>query len=260
MNGVVSIVAPLKSGEVTPTLSVVTVVLNDAANLEETIRSVLSQNFPDLEYVIVDGGSTDGTLDVIRRYEDRIDYWVSEPDKGVYDAMNKGIRKCRGELIKIINSGDVLRSGAVARVFAEIERNEEFQGCVMRSHLDLIDLDGKVIDVIDSGCVSRFYPSILHPSWYVPKAVYDKVGLYNADFAIAADYEFYRRALNHSVRFETLPESLVGFRVGGISGKGMAGQHEVLRINRRYQGTLIAVYVYALNVWARVKNRFRRLL
>ncbi|MBL7985738.1 MAG: glycosyltransferase, partial [Flavobacteriales bacterium] len=90
----------------TPLVSIVTVVYNGAATLERTIQSVLAQSHPRIEYIIMDGGSTDGTLDILRRYDDRIAYWRSAKDKGIYDAMNKGIAECTGEWIGMINAED----------------------------------------------------------------------------------------------------------------------------------------------------------
>lgn len=90
-----------------PLITVITVVLNGEGHLEETMQSVLNQTYPNVEYIIVDGGSTDGTLDIIRKYGDRIDYWVSEKDKGIYDAMNKGIKVALGSWINFMNGGTV---------------------------------------------------------------------------------------------------------------------------------------------------------
>jgi glycosyltransferase involved in cell wall biosynthesis len=91
-----------------PKISIITVVYNAKSFLEETIESVLSQNFNNFEYIIIDGGSIDGTLDIIKKYQDRITLWVSEPDRGIYDAMNKGIKMAKGEFVCFINAGDVL--------------------------------------------------------------------------------------------------------------------------------------------------------
>lgn len=89
-----------------PLITVVTVVFNDVQHIEDTILSVVNQTYPNIEYIIIDGGSTDGTVDIIKKYEERIAYWVSEPDKGIYDAMNKGLSKATGEWVNFMNSGD----------------------------------------------------------------------------------------------------------------------------------------------------------
>lgn len=96
-----------------PLITVVTVVYNDVQHIEDTILSVVNQTYPNIQYIIIDGGSTDGTVDIIKKYEERIAYWVSEPDKGIYDAMNKGIQKATGEWIGVMNSGDTFHSKTV---------------------------------------------------------------------------------------------------------------------------------------------------
>jgi len=242
-----------------PLVSIVTIVLNDADHIEETIQSVLSQSYNYKEYIVIDGGSTDGTLDLIQKYDNQIDYWVSEPDGGVYNAINKGIKQCQGSIIKIINSGDTLAPCAIERAIDYFEDTGLGNRQIVRSYINLTALNGDVINVIDDKGASRFYPSILHPSWYVPKKVYEEVGLYCTNFAVAADYEFYQRAYKCGIEFLTIPESMASFRVGGISGSGLRGQHEVFCINCRYQGALIAVYVYSLNIGQRVLNRVKRL-
>ena len=102
-----------------PKISVITITFNSAATLEETILSVTSQDYPDLEYVIIDGGSTDGTLDIIRKYQDKIQIVVSEPDRGISDAFNKGIARATGEIVGIINSDDILLPAPGTEVPAE---------------------------------------------------------------------------------------------------------------------------------------------
>lgn len=102
-----------KSYKDKPLVSIITVVLNGEKYLEETILSVLNQTYDNVEYIIIDGGSTDGTLDIIKKYEHAIDYWVSERDRGIYDTMNKGITVASGEWIELLNAGDFYESGAI---------------------------------------------------------------------------------------------------------------------------------------------------
>ena len=102
-----------------PLISIITVSYNAVKTIEDTILSVINQTYPNIEYIIIDGGSTDGTLDIIKKYQDKITYWVSEPDKGIYDAMNKGIAKANGELIGIINADDWYELDAVQNVVLE---------------------------------------------------------------------------------------------------------------------------------------------
>lgn len=108
--------ASLAKDSINPLVSVVTVVWNGAHCLEQAIQSVLNQDYPNIEYIVIDGGSTDGTLDIIKKYEGRIDYWVSAKDKGIYDAMNNGIRLCRGEIVGLLNADDQYEPGALSTV------------------------------------------------------------------------------------------------------------------------------------------------
>ena len=101
-----------------PVISIVTICFNSAATIEETILSVLGQNYPLLDYVIIDGGSTDGTIDIVERYKDKLGYFRSEPDEGISDAFNKGIKNSKGDIIAIINSDDILLPGALNKVAA----------------------------------------------------------------------------------------------------------------------------------------------
>ena len=100
-----------------PLITVVTVVYNDVKHIEDTILSVVNQTYPNIEYIIIDGGSTDGTVDIIKKYADHIAYWVSEPDKGIYDAMNKGLKKATGEWVNFMNSGDCFAQSKTLLLF-----------------------------------------------------------------------------------------------------------------------------------------------
>lgn len=108
-----------------PLITVITVVFNDVNNLEATILSVINQTYPNLEYIIIDGNSTDGTVDIIKKYSNKISYWISEPDKGIYDAMNKGIKKATGEWVNFMNSGDTFASNNVIQEIFNNSISEE---------------------------------------------------------------------------------------------------------------------------------------
>ena len=106
-----------------PKISIITITFNSEKTLEETIESVLSQNYPNLEYLIIDGGSSDGTLEIVKRYKDKIDFVISEPDRGISDAFNKGIRYATGEIVGIINSDDLLLPDALHKVAENYDSN-----------------------------------------------------------------------------------------------------------------------------------------
>ncbi len=245
---------PDRSGR--PLFSVVTVVYNTADYIEQTIQSVLSQSYPDVEYIIVDGGSTDGSLDIIEKYDDQIDYWVSEADQGIYDAMNKGIQLCTGELIKLLNADDLLTNRAISDYVDAYER-ETGSDVILNSYTEIISLEGKVLELWTDRQLGKFYPCTLHASWVVPAELYRKFGPYSTRYDISSDYEYYWRVVD-SVKVVTIKRPLLQFRVGGVSGGNLKGQHEVLAINMKYQGLWKALYVYSHSISTRVNSRLRR--
>ena len=200
-----------------PLISIITVVYNGAKTLEQTIQSVLNQTYKNIEYVIIDGGSSDGTLDIIKKYESHISYWISEPDKGLYDAMNKGISIAKGELIGIINSDDWYSEGAIQKVVTSfIENNEK-----LIFHGDTFYVDDK------RTYIRKFNPSKLkllyygmtfsHPSTFVHKSIY-KENLYDLRFRTIADTHFLLGKFRSDPNvFCYLPVPLSYYRLGGIS-------------------------------------------
>ncbi len=232
-----------------PRVSIVTVVYNGASYLEEAIRSVIAQR--DCEYIIIDGGSTDGTVELIERYQQHVDHWVSEPDGGIYDAMNKGIAAARGQLIKLLNADDVLEPGAVAAAIAAADRAEA--PVVVKSPLEVIDASGAVLKRLSPGQGSPL-ASILHPSWFVDRRLYERFGLYRTDLRIAADYEMYLRLRQAEVRFIDLPMPLARFRSGGASA-GFDGVWETYEIHRRYFGRATAMRHFLRHAAAKLRSR-----
>jgi uncharacterized protein (DUF362 family)/glycosyltransferase involved in cell wall biosynthesis len=203
-----------------PALTVVTVVLNDAQGIRATIESVLGQRGPSLEYIIVDGGSTDGTLDIVRSYADRITHLISEPDRGIYDAMNKGIRLARGRCIGLLNSGDWYEPGCLAYVEARLAGIHE-QRFVLAGGINRVDHADQTVETIlvsrerEAG---RFCTMPLnHPAMFVARAVYEALGEYNIARRIASDYEFVLAALEQGVRVHYAPYIFVNMRTGGLS-------------------------------------------
>ena len=177
-------------------ISVITATWNSAGTLCDTMESVLSQTYPDIEHIIVDGGSTDETMRLVREYEPRYGgrlRYVSEPDKGIYDAMNKGIGMATGEVIGILNSDDFYTSPDTVETLAgELERN----------HVDAVYGDIHYVDDKDLDKCVRYYSSAgfrrwkmllgfmpAHPSFYCRKEVYERFGLFSTSYKVAADFE-----------------------------------------------------------------------
>lgn len=208
-------------------VSIITVVFNNKGTIEHTIESVLSQNYKNIEYIIIDGGSTDGTVDIIKKYEDRLAYWVSEPDDGLYDAMNKGIKAATGDIVGILNSDDIYADSSVIEETVNVLSKEKVDTC----YGDLVYVDKnntqKVIRQWKSGNFlrDRFKRGWMppHPTFFVKREIYQKYGLFNTNFPIAADYELMLRFL-YKLGCSTayIPKVLVKMRTGGNSSPSLA--------------------------------------
>lgn len=235
-------------------VSVVTVVLNGEKHLEKAIQSVICQSHSNIEYIIIDGCSSDRTVDIIRKYDDQIDYWVSEPDSGIYDAMNKGISFSRGALIKFINADDLLSVGSIEKAVQAYQSIEGRDRTIINSYLEVIDDKGESLEVWKNDKNGKRYPAFLHPSWYVPASVYRECGLYNLNYRISSDYDFYMKLIHNNCAVHTLEYPLAKFRVGGASS-GFSGIFETYRINKKYNGTLYSVYALFLGLSAKLKSK-----
>ena len=197
-----------------PLFSIITVVYNGVAHLEKTILSVLNQTYLNIEYIIIDGGSTDGTLDVIRRYDSQINYWVSEPDRGIYDAMNKGIVLATGEVIGLLNAGDVYFEGSIANLASNInQKSSIYYGDFYIYYPDL-NIQRLVIANMYG---LRYHMSICHQALFVSRTIYAQYGLYNLDYQLAADYDLISTCYRNHVTFQKLNMPVVCFFNGGAS-------------------------------------------
>jgi glycosyltransferase involved in cell wall biosynthesis len=215
-----------KSYKNKPLSSIVTVVFNGEKYLEQTIQSVINQSYDNVEYIIIDGGSNDGTVDIIKKYEGQIDYWVSEKDMGIYDAMNKGICLAQGKIIGLINADDYYENN----IFEDIVKTYH------ASKSDIIFGDCTTIAINDvmkpneslPQCMK--YPSLLctprwiwfgmifnHPASFICRDSYKKFGLYDESYKIAADYDLLLRMYRQGGTFKKIEKNLAYFREGGIS-------------------------------------------
>jgi glycosyltransferase involved in cell wall biosynthesis len=207
------------------------VVFNGEKTLEETIRSVISQDYDYIEYIIIDGGSSDGTLDIIRRYDSSIDYWVSEPDAGIYDAMNKGIALASGEYIGMLNADDFFAGTQSIRMI--VERLVADKLDAVFSQLDVVDADHPE-RILRKYRVARFDTWMLrigvmppHPTFYCRRTCYEKLGAapYRTDYRIAADFELLvRLLLTQNISWRYLAETTVKMKSGGVSNNSLGAR------------------------------------
>ncbi len=214
-------------------ISIITVVFNNVSTLADTIASVTSQDYTDIEYIIIDGGSTDGTVGLIKNNTDKINKWISEKDNGIYDAMNKGIQMASGDVIGILNADDLYQDNTVVssvmKSFIE-DKAEAVYG-------DLVYINKENTKIIRYWQSGPFYKNNFlwgwmppHPSFFVKKRLYDTHGLFNTCFRSAADYELMLRLIHkHKVVLTYLPKILVRMRVGGQSNASILNRIKAIK-------------------------------
>lgn len=195
-----------------PFFSVVTVCYNASKTIEKTIQSVLNQNFKDFEYIIVDGGSTDATMEIVGKYQNDISTIISEPDEGPYDAMNKGIKVAKGRVIGIINSDDWYEPDTLKLVANEI--NDSVGNIVIHGLCKYYhgNKEGKILAYHHDVLLKH---NIAHPTCFVPKSLYEQYGLFIPKFYISGDYELLLRLYLNDVPFKRIERVLANFRSGG---------------------------------------------
>ena len=211
-------------------ISIITVVWNNAATIKDAINSVLNQTYKNIEYIIIDGTSTDGTVEIVQSYGNKITKFISEKDKGLYDAMNKGIKLAIGDVVGILNSDDFyIDEFVIEKIVKEFEEKS-----VDSVYADLVFVKSenleKIIRYYDS---SYFNPSKFaygwmpaHPTFFVKREIYIKYGLFKTDYKIAADYELLTRFLGkNNVSSSYIKEPIVKMRIGGASTSGIKSNY-----------------------------------
>jgi glycosyltransferase involved in cell wall biosynthesis len=207
-------------------ISIITVCYNSESTIRDAIASVLGQDYPDVEYIIVDGNSKDGTVEIIKSFDKQISHWISEPDQGIYDAMNKGIALATGDVVGILNSDDFYFDNNILSKVVEAFRDERIDsvfGDLVFVHPDNLD---KVVRTYSSkdwhpDKFARGYMPA-HPTFFVRRKYYEQHGRFKTDYKIAADYEMLIRLLYvHKLKYKYLPLTMVKMRKGGVSSNGI---------------------------------------
>ena len=203
-----------------PRISIITIAFNNVADIEPTMQSVVNQDYPAIEYIVVDGASTDGTLGIIERYRSQIDEVISEPDSGMYEAINKGINRANGDIVGLIHAGDRLYSNDIVGRIADKFRRQEVDA--IYGHSVLVNSSDRVVRVNRSpefslGAIRRgWMPS--HQSIYMRKSIIAQNGDYRIDLGPNADYEFFvRHFYKYPIRVARLDDFVVRFALGGSS-------------------------------------------
>ncbi len=208
-------------------LSLITVTFNCENTLEDTFRSVQEQQCEDLEYIVIDGGSTDRTVEIIEKYDDIITFWSSSPDEGIYDAMNKGLKKATGDYVGFLHADDIFFSSiTMSKIMTELKEHKPDAMYGDLEYVNSTDTD-KVIRRWES-CV--YSPELLgkgwmppHPTVYIKRDVIQQTGSFDTTYKIAADYDYILRLFTQqTLKFLYLPVVLVKMRLGGASNKSIS--------------------------------------
>jgi len=204
-----------QGGDALPLVSIITIVFNGEEHIRQTIDSVVQQSYPRIEYIIIDGGSRDGTVSIIREYEQVIDYWQSEQDAGVSDAFNKGIMAARGEFIGLINGGDWYETDAVKRVVRAFQEHREV-GVICGA---LQFWKGQKREYLCQSVphLLNREMTITHPTCFVRTELYHRLGLFSVDYSLAMDYELLLRFQKKGVKFLSLDTVLANMQHDGVS-------------------------------------------
>ena len=209
-----------------PKISIITVAFNSVKTIQDTIESILLQDYKNIEYIVIDAGSSDGTVEIIKSFGDKITYFISESDHGIYDGMNKGIKAASGDLIGILNSDDFYPNSFilsnVAKTFVDSECDAVYGDLVYVRDYD----KNKIVRYWQAGAYSALKIKngwmLPHPTFFVKKSIYNRFGLYNTELKRAADYEMILKLLykqNISVKY--IPMILVNMRMGGASNSSL---------------------------------------
>ena len=237
------------------------------ATIEDTLRSVATQTYPDIEHIIIDAQSSDGTMDIVNRYRDRLTHVVSEPDRGIYDAMNKGLHLATGDVIGFLNSDDVFADNTVLAQVAEVFSKQGVDAC----YADLVYVDKGNMSKVTRYWKSRPYEDGLfekgwmpaHPTFYARRWVYEKYGNYDLAYRRQSDFELTLRFLAvHKINTTYIPKVLVRMRSGGAS-RGvwhiLEGNIEAYRACRKHSLNVTPLFI-AKKIFSRIPQFIHRAL
>ena len=213
-----------------PLVSIITIVYNQRSSIENTMQSVLQQTYKFVEYIVIDGGSTDGTTEIIEKYQKYLSYWCSEKDNGIADAFNKGISKAKGEVIGILNASDWYEADAVEKAVENLSNADIVHG-------QLGCWNQNVASYVQEG--NHMYlkreMTINHPTVFIRKQCYDNWGLFNEKYKVAMDYDLLLRFFLKGARIEYIPSLMTNMQMDGVSTTSwLKGCRETFHIKNEY--------------------------
>ena len=211
-------------------LSIITINYNNLNGFRNTIESVVNQTFKDFEWIVIDGGSTDGSRELIEQNADRISYWVSEPDKGVYHAMNKGIAVAHGEYVNFMNSGDSFASTTILdEVFSTNHTADILYGYMMRDGVDG-EINNAYMMKPHLSWIDLYRDGLPHQSTFIRRILFEKLGGYDEQLKVSADWKFFVNALvYHKVSSEFIPKKISVYASGGLSDREGHNERDSLK-------------------------------
>lgn len=241
-----------------PKISIITITYNSARFVERAMKSVIDQNYENLEYIMIDGGSTDETVDIIKKYDDKLARWVSEPDGGISNAFNKGIRMATGDIIGIINSDDGLMPGALDELAAAYEDGVDvYRGKVL---LWKEESDTKVVEIPTMHFNFNGMNNISHQSTFVTRKAYVKYGVYDETCKYVMDFDLLMRFQNAGAKFKYVDRVLAFYSLGGVTFTKVTKKRieEIVRVMRQNGASEIDIIKYRIIKWT--KERIKALV
>lgn len=242
-------------------VSVITVVYNGVTTIERCIKSVLAQGY-EIEYIVIDGGSTDGTIEIVEKYRDKIAYFRSQPDRGIYDAMNIGIKRAQGDIVVLLNADDWFEPDAISVGMDVLKKHKNVD--IVHANIIIHKKNRQQISCPKKGGINMFFWKGMvynHPSFFVRRSVYERI-VYDARYKIASDYKFTMVCLKSEINFYFLDKALVNFTEGGKSSCFFARMYEghQIRMDVDFNRGLVwcsTIFQFALTLASKLKNRVR---
>lgn len=234
-------------------LSIITINLNNKDGLQKTIDSIVNQSFKDFEWIVIDGASTDGSRKLIEQYAEHIAYWVSESDKGVYNAMNKGIKVAKGEYVNFMNSGDCFASSTVLEdVFVANRTADVLYGYMMRG-----SVDGKINNLSmmkpDLSWIDFYNDGLPHQSTFIKRRLFDELGFYDESLKAVSDWKFFVNAfVYHKATSDFIPMKISVYAEGGISD--VMGGEERKRVQKELFPRAMVETIPLIKAYDRIQN------
>lgn len=242
-------------------VSIITVVRNREDSIQSTIQSVLSQDYTNIEYLVIDGNSTDGTVDIINEFSGKIDFFLSENDNSIYEALNKGIKHAKGDIIGVLHADDIFSNNSVISKVVDSFYSDLSTGLIY-GDADYVNSNNKIVRHYSS----KFFKPFMfyfgfqpaHTASFLRKTCFETVGIYREDLKIAGDFELLLRVLLiNKLKYKYLPLTIVNMRIGGISSSGMRSvlrlNQEIvfsLKSNKLFASILLVYSKYIFKIWS----------